>query len=301
MDQSPFLMAVMGPTASGKSDLAESLAAHFDAQLINADAFQVYRKLDIGTAKPADRTPYELLDILDPRDNFGVGAWIGRVMPILESLFAQGRSAIVVGGTGFYIRALFEEYDAMDGSPDPELRAQLELELARDGLPAMLERVRALDPAAANRVDPQNPVRVRRALEKALSPNPKMTVRLPNFRKIKVGIDVSKEVLENRIVSRTKNMVQMGWLEEIERLADEEYSLSDPGLRAIGYDHMWRHRFGKVGLDEAIANTIVDTTRYAKRQRTWLKSEPRLQMHIGGSELFARLRNDLELMFTEDR
>ena len=295
----PFLMAVMGPTASGKSALAESLAKRFDAQLINADAFQIYRKLDIGTAKPEHRDGYELLDILDPREEFGVGAWVARVLPILHDLFAQSRSAIVVGGTGFYIRALFEQYTDMDSAPDPEIRAQLENELARDGVLAMYDRVLNLNPQAAERLDPRNPVR--RALEKALSTKPKMTVDLPSFRKGKVGIEVSPSILENRIAARVKNMVQMGWLEEIERLAVEEYSLSDPGLRAIGYDHMWRHRLKEVGLDEAIENTIVDTRRYAKRQRTWLKSEPGLQLYVDSSDLYATVRKDLELLFTEDR
>ena len=301
MPDAPLLLAVMGPTASGKSSLAESLAEQFDAQLINADAFQIYRKLDIGTAKPEERERYELLDILDPREEFGVGAWVTRVLPILHDLFAQDRSAIVVGGTGFYIRALFEQYADMDSAPDPEIRAQLENELARDGVQAMYDRVMNLNPQAAERLDPRNPVRVRRALEKALSTKPKMTVDLPSFRKGKVGIEVSPPILENRIAERVKNMVQMGWLEEIERLADEEYSLSDPGLRAIGYDHMWRHRLKEVGLDEAIENTVVDTRRYAKRQRTWLKSEPGLQLYIDSSDLFAKVRNDLELLFTEDR
>ena len=287
MSTAPFLLAVMGPTASGKSALAETIAEQTGAQLINADAFQVYRHLDIGTAKPTDRARYELLDILDPGESFGVGAWVQRALPILRNLYAEGRSAVVVGGTGFYIRALFEEYDAMDAAPDPALRAELDARLARDGVAAMFAELQAQNPALAARVDRQNPVRVRRALEKSLSSAPKVPVQLPGFRKAKIGIEGPSEILTERIADRVRNMVQIGWLEEIARLAEAGYSPGDPGLRAIGYGAMWCHQFEGWSLDEAIAKTIVETRQYAKRQRTWLKSEPHLKMLWDGPELFA--------------
>src|SRR5688572_23240532 len=122
----PFLLAVMGPTASGKTDLAEHLADETGAQLINADAFQVYKGFDIGTAKSVNANRYELIDIREPDESFGVGEFVQLANAELERLFAGGTSAIVVGGTGLYVRALFEEYEAMSGPPDPQLRADLE-------------------------------------------------------------------------------------------------------------------------------------------------------------------------------
>ncbi len=272
----PFLIGVMGPTASGKSALAEALAAELDAVLLNADAFQVYRGLDIGTAKPADRANYRLLDLIEPTESFGVGAYVGRAAEVLADLFGERRSAVVVGGTGLYVRALFEGYAEMRPPPDPELRAQLEADRAANGLGALVRRLEALDPKAAGSIDLQNPVRVRRALERALDPRPGLRVEIPNFRRFKVAIVPKPEITSARIDSRLDFMVYNGWVDEVRRLMGEGNPREAPGLRAIGYRSLYDHLLGMVSLPEAIETIRAETRQYAKRQRTWLRSEPNL-------------------------
>jgi tRNA dimethylallyltransferase len=262
----------MGPTASGKSDLAEALAAEIGAQLINGDAFQVYRGLDIGTGKPDDRGRYELLDLKNPDEGFGVGEYILRANAILERLFAEGRHAVVVGGTGLYIRALFEEYVDLANEPDPELRIRLN-GMTLEEKQAELE---AKAPEVAARIDRQNPVRVQRALERVIGGSTSLDWHLPPFRKLKLAIVPDPADTELRVANRVRSMVHNGWVREVEELRDAGYGPDDPGFRALGYRTLWRHLEGEFGLEEATATTIAETRRYAKRQRTWLRSEPNL-------------------------
>lgn len=286
----PWLIAVMGPTASGKSALAEKLADVLDAQLINADAFQIYRGLDIGTAKPARRELYKLLDLKDPWESFGVGEFVQTVQGHLGELYAQGRDAIIVGGTGLYIRALLESYAGMGEPPPPELRA----ELTAETLDALVERLQILDPAAAARIDLKNPARVRRAVERLLSPSPSISTHLPPFRKVKLALDPPIEEVHSRIVARTKEMLSNGWIEEVGTLRGGSCTFHDPGLRAIGYRPLWNYLDGKVELEEAEATAIAETKRYAKRQRTWLRSEPDLQ-YLNWQEPLASAKRVMQL------
>jgi tRNA dimethylallyltransferase len=269
----------MGPTASGKTGFAEQLAEQINAQLINADAFQAYRGMDIGTAKPDRKDLYRLLDIKNPDEDYGVGEFCARAQEELETLFEQGKNAVVVGGTGLYIRALFQEYDDLKPAPDQVLRAQIQERLATEGLEEILNDLGRQDPLARLKVDPKNPVRVTRALERALDTRPPIRVSLPAFRKMKVGLLANSLLVTTRIEERTRLMVQNGWVQEVMALLAAGYSSSDPGFRAIGYTEIADYLLGKTDLEEAIATTIAQTRRYAKRQRTWLRSEPELVKH----------------------
>lgn len=273
----------MGPTASGKTPLAERLAAHYDAELVNADAFQVYRGLDIGTAKPSDRERYHLLDILNPDQGFGVGEWVRLASLVLQDAFERSRNVIVVGGTGLYIRALFEGYAEMAEPPDPELRTSLERREASEGLPSLALDLWSLAPEIAARTDLKNPARVRRALERLASPPSRLAFEMPAFKKRKIAIIPDKELLETRISARIFEMVQNGWVREVQGLRDAGYLPEHPGFRAIGYRSIWDAMVGATDLDQATATTIVETRRYAKRQRTWLRSEPELNVLSLGS------------------
>jgi tRNA dimethylallyltransferase len=272
----PLLLAIMGPTASGKTELAEELADVLEAELINADAFQVYRGMDIGTGKPKNRDRYHLVDIRDPDEPYGVGEFCRRSLAVLERLWSLAKNAIVVGGTGLYIRSLFEEYDGLRPNPPDELRSALQAELHRDGLGPMRQRLLDLDPSAAQEVDLKNPLRVTRALERLLDDRPSLEIKLPAFQRVKVGIDVERDTLNARIESRVRGMVQNGWVEEVKRLLDQGYGPENPGFRAIGYIPLAESLLGQTELEEATAATIAETRRYAKRQRTWLRSEPGL-------------------------
>ncbi len=274
----PFLLALMGPTASGKSDTAEQLAGRFNAQLLNADAFQVYRGLDVGTGKPHDVSRYKLLDIAEPWEQFGLGAWIQLASKDLQSAWDAGRSAIVVGGTGLYIRALFEGYEFVGSAPDPALRAQLSHEAQELGTPAMFERLQKLAAEASERVDPMNARRVLRALERALSPTPSEKVVLPPFDRFKLATNPPPALLSDLIEKRVDFMLTSGWLEEVRGLMmNPQVAIDSPGLKAIGYRFLWEHLDGRLSLAEAREKIIVSTRQYAKRQRTWLRSEPGLE------------------------
>lgn len=274
----PRLIAVMGPTGVGKTDLAERLARTLDAQLVNADAFLVYRGFDIGTNKPEQHDQYDLIDIREPEADFGVGEWATLALASIREAFDRGKDAIVVGGTGFYIRALFEEYQDLQPAPDPELRAQLESTLAEQGLAAMIEELRRLDPDSAATVDPQNPMRVRRALERAMSPKQAIAIKLPPAEVFKFAIDRDPEDLDRDLTKRVTRMWDRGWPEEVADILSRGTTMRAPAMRAIGYQSLVHFVEGKRTREETEAEIALATRQYAKRQRTWLRSEPRLQM-----------------------
>ncbi|MBL8064366.1 MAG: tRNA (adenosine(37)-N6)-dimethylallyltransferase MiaA [Chthonomonadaceae bacterium] len=260
----------MGPTASGKSDVAESVAERLDARLINADAFQVYKGLNIGTNKPSDPARYDLIDVIDPSEGFGVGNWVSRVLPILQETFLEGRSVVVVGGTGLYIRALFEEYNDMAAAPSADLRVSLQDVPLQD----LVDRLLELDPETL--VDLSNPVRVRRALERLLTGDTRIKVNLPPFRRFKFGLLADPMVLNSRIERRTEEMWAKGWPEEVSFLLSTGVPSHAPGFRAIGYQSVVRYLLGEPDAEEAKRNICLRTRQYAKRQRAWLRSEPSL-------------------------
>lgn len=274
----PWLIAVMGPTASGKSEVAEALAAELDARLIGADAFHVYRGLTIGTNKPTDPSQYELVDIKDPEEDFGVGEWVVLAQTVLRRLFASGTNAIVVGGTGLYIRALFEQWQDLGHAPDPELRAMLLRREIEEGTEVLASELVRKAPELAQRIDLRNPVRVRRALERLEAASPLIPVSLPPFRVAKFGIEIPSADLHATIDARARSLMDRGWPEEVAALTERGITLQHPSMRAIGYAQVVALNEGLVTRDAAIGEIQVMTRQYAKRQRTWLRSEPRLHL-----------------------
>jgi len=273
----------MGSTGCGKTEVAEALAEHLGAQLINADAFQVYRGMDIGTAKPGRKHLYRLLDLKAPNEGFGVGEFVQLAGSELIQLFEKGCSAIVVGGTGLYIRALFEQYADLAASPDPGLRSELMERENREGLAVLAEELRQRAPAVAERTDLANPVRVRRALERLSTSGAVVSSKLPPFSQTKLVLQRDKTELNSFIEIRMHAMVQNGWLEEVDSLKRSGYGPGDPGFRALGYTALWQHLAGTVAMKDALESTVLETRRYAKRQRSWLRSEPNALPIFGDS------------------
>lgn len=267
----------MGPTGSGKTALAEALSDRWDCQLINADAFQVYRGMDIGTGKSKHKGRYKLLDLVEPTKQFSVGEWLRLAADELQNLWERRRGAILVGGTGLYIRALMEEYADLAEQPDPQLRQQLIDEERVNGPEYLLERLRAVAGENAQQIDTSNPLRVRRALERALSSKPNFRIELPPFRKLKLGLDPPAAVLRERIATRISDMVTKGWIEEVRSLRDTGITESAPGMKAIGYRTWLAYLRGELKFETALEQITVDTRQYAKRQRTWLRKEPNLR------------------------
>ncbi|MBS1712380.1 MAG: tRNA (adenosine(37)-N6)-dimethylallyltransferase MiaA [Armatimonadetes bacterium] len=275
MDQAPPLIAVMGPTGSGKSDVAEMVAAKLGAVLVSADAFQVYRGFDIGTNKPNDRSRYELIDICEPPEQFGVGEFLQRCGPILAKAWEGRIPVVVAGGTGLYIRALFEGYADLAGPPDSAVRAELMQRERESGLGALAEELTRLDPDT--KVDLANPVRVRRALERIYCPTEPVKVDLPPFNQSKFSLEVEPAGHRALLASRLDAMIDRGWIEEVKMLQGKGIAQNAPAMRAIGY-HSWIRYLSKATtLDEAKEEILTLTVQYAKRQRTWLRKEPRLR------------------------
>jgi tRNA dimethylallyltransferase len=282
----------MGPTASGKSEVAEEIADRLGLQLISADAFMVYRGFDIGTNKP-QRKDYELVDILDPHEEFGVGEFVRRTTEILWTHVrttgrpddrtteppnprtpARPNGAVVVGGTGFYVRALFEEYKDLMPAPDPALRERLEDRERTEGLESLARELTERAPETAQQTDLQNPVRVRRALEKLADPRPPIEFHLPPMAKHKFVLEPDPHDLDSNIIKRTNAMFAAGWPEEVRELLSQGVRKTAPAFRAIGYQSIVDLIQGRLGEEEAKTRIALETRQYAKRQRTWLRSEP---------------------------
>ncbi len=280
MKSAPTLFAVMGPTASGKSFVAESLARAQDALIVNADAFQIYRGMDIGTAKPIDRTNYRLLDIRSPDEEFGVGEYVQLAAELLQKQYARGRSVVLCGGTGLYIRALVEQYTGLMPAPPPGLRESL----AAISLAEAVEKLTAIAPNTAEKVDLQNEIRVKRSLERELSNQTPIQFSLPPFQVKKIGIIPSAELSQEKIRQRTEEMFQNGWVSEVKVLLDNGYGPGNPGFRALGYEAITAY-IQDNGNEEVLVERIMsDTVQYAKRQRTWLRAEPNLVVFNDASD-----------------
>lgn len=277
------ILAIVGPTATGKSALGMALAERLCGEIINADALQVYRGFDIGTAKPGAaeraRVPHHLIDILEPHEPYSAGEFARRARETIAEIEARGRLPIVVGGSGLYLRALFQGISPMPPG-DPEVRARLRERLAEEGLPKLVQELWQLDPPTAARLKPGDTQRVLRALEVALvagRPLSAFLVEQPfgvqRIAAIHVGLTVPRSILYDQIAGRVARMLEEGWLEEVAGLLRQGLSPGLPAFQAIGYRQLVRHLMGDGSLDEAIGETVKATRRFAKRQETWFRKE----------------------------
>lgn len=284
MNNLPKLIVIAGPTASGKTDLSVNLARIFGAEIINADSMQVYRGMDIGTGKPTleerKGVPHHLLDVVGPDEAFNAALYRSMAYSTAMKIIGRGRLAIVVGGTGLYIRALLG--GLFECAPSVEdLRRSLRREWDSDGPPILYERLKALDPAAARRIHPHDSVRVLRALEII-----QLTGKLPSelsrrhrftdnaFNALKFCIAKERDDLYRRIERRVGAMVDGGLLSETERLLQEGYGPDLKPMKAIGYRHMIGYLQRRYSFQEAVTCLKKDTRRYAKRQLTWFRADP---------------------------
>jgi tRNA dimethylallyltransferase len=276
----PPVIAVVGPTGSGKSDLAVALARRIDAEIINADAMQFYRGMDIGTAKmtEAERQgiPHHLLDILDVREEASVSAFQQQARAAIADIHGRGRRAVLIGGSGLYIRAALDVID-FPGT-DPQLRRQLEAELDVQGLEAMRKRLATVDPVSAARLGDAR--RVVRALEVHLLTGRPFSSYMPERRywqpAIQIGLAVERDELKERLALRVHRMVEQGLLDEVRRLEGQGLRDGKTAPRALGYSQFLRVLEGQVSLEGAVDETIVATRKFARRQLTWFRADPRI-------------------------
>lgn len=280
-------IAILGPTASGKSQLALALAERIGGEIVNADALQVYRGFDIGTAKPSvperQRVPHHLIDILEPSQRFSAGDFSRLARAAIEDIQGRERAAIVVGGSGLYLRALFEGLAEVPPG-HPEIRAELCERLEREGLAALYRELGEVDPRTATRVMPGDTQRILRALEVKrvsgvslsdwIAQQPFGDQRLEVLR---IGLTLDRAILYHRIEVRIAQMVEDGWVTEVEMLLSRGLSPALPAFQAIGYRQIVGHLLGRLTLQGAIEETIRATRRYAKRQITWFHREPNVE------------------------
>lgn len=280
------LVVIVGPTASGKSALALEVAPELGAEIVTADSRQVYRGMDVGTAKPtrADResVPHHLLDLVEPDQTYDVSRYQRDADAVLAELEGRGRLAVVVGGTGLYVRAVVDGLGLSDLPHDPALRSALEDEAQRSGADQLHARLAARDPEAARRVHPRNVRRVVRYLEvsELVGPITARWSRHPARHAARLfGLRPSLDELDRRIDARVREMVDQGVVDETRGLLARYGGLSRTALTAHGYPHWAAHLEGTLSLDEAIRRTQRDTRAYARRQLTWFRRDARVQWH----------------------
>lgn len=280
------VIAVVGPTATGKSALALDLAeALGQAQVVNADSMQLYRGMDIGTAKvpPSERRGirHHQIDVLDPSEDASVAAYQAHARRDVEAIRAAGDWAVVVGGSGLYVRALLDRLE-LPGT-DPALRAALEARLAERGAAALHDELRALDPAAAALIDPRNIRRVVRALEVVRLTGAPFAASLPSgeshWPSIRLGLRVEAGELDRRIGLRARRMMADGLVEEVAGLGE----LSRTAARATGYAQALDHLAGRLTREEAVESIALATRQLARRQAKWFRRDARLRW-LDGAE-----------------
>jgi tRNA dimethylallyltransferase len=280
------LVAVVGPTGSGKSELALEIAAEINGEVVNCDSLQLYRHLDIGTAKlpPEERRgiPHHLLDILDPDEVFTAGEYARLARPLLGEIAARGGLPVVAGGTGFYLRALLEGLCPGPGR-DQGLRDRLQRREKRH--PGWLHALmRRHDPASAARIHPEDAQKLVRAAEVLLKTRRPLSSwfgegrdALAGFRVLKLGLDPSREDLYRRLDERCARMFEGGLIDEVRRVLDMGYPPSSKALESHGYRQALQVISGELDLSEAVYYAQRNTRRYAKRQWTWFRRDPEVR------------------------
>lgn len=281
----PPLVAIVGPTAVGKTALAIELAQAIQGEIVSADSRQIYRHMDIGTAKPtpAERAqvPHHLLDVVDPDQPMTLAEYQRLAYAAIEEIHRRERVPLLVGGTGLYVRAVLEGLRIPEVPPDPELRTRLEAEARALGAEALHARLAALDPVAARRVDPRNVRRVIRALEVCLRagrPISELQEAIPPpYRILRVGLTRPRRELYARIDARVDAMIAAGLVEEVRSLLARGYGPELPAMSGLGYRQICRYLAGEQTLEEAIREIKRKTRRFVRQQQTWFRlDDPRV-------------------------
>ena len=279
------LVAVVGATAAGKTALAIELAQRLDGEIINADSRQVYRGMDIGTAKPAAAeqaaAPHWLIDAVSPDEPFTLATFLDMANAALAGIWARGRLPIVAGGTGQYVWALLEGWRVPRVPPDRALRAGLEERARHEGAAALLEDLRAIDPESARTIDPNNARRIIRAIEVTRATGRPFSEwrkkDAPSFESRIIGLRMEREALYRRIDQRVDGMMAAGLVEEVQRLNAAGYGCDLAPLASIGYREVCAHLRGELTLAEAAARIKTETHRLARMQHTWFREDdPRI-------------------------
>jgi len=285
----PPLVVIVGPTGSGKSDLVAKLAGATGGAVISADSMQVYRYMDIGTAKPPPeerkKLDYHLLDVVDPDEDFNAAAFLPLARQVIENRKNDDKPVYVVGGTGLYVKILLG--GIIDGpGPDEGIRAGYKAVATQEGREKLYELLRERDPEAAAQINHRDMVRVIRALEvldltgvSIVEKQRDHRFREKPYRYLKIGITAERDTLQERINRRVDAMMTMGLAEEVKNLLDRHYSPALKSMQSLGYRHMVRYLAHEWTQEEAVLAMKRDTWQYAKRQMTWFKKDTEIQWY----------------------
>lgn len=293
----PKIVVILGPTASGKTDLAIALAKKYNGEIISADSRQIYRELSIGTAKPAgewrggvyltEGVPYHLVDCVDPTARYSAADFKRDALRAIRGIIQRGKTSFLVGGTGLYIAAVVDNFDIPDVPPNPALRRSLESR----PLPELQALIRKLDPAAAEIIDTHNPRRLVRALEVALLSGESFAAQIskspPLFEALQIGLSWPKEAMEERIKKRLEAQVEKGFAAEAAAVWKKYGPAVAPSLSSIGYQPLISYLSGETSLSEALRLIFFETRQYTRRQMTWFKRDARIHWIAGASEAAA--------------
>jgi tRNA dimethylallyltransferase len=285
------LIAVVGPTATGKTALAVRLARAVDGEIVGADSRQVYRRMDIGTAKPTPEeralAPHHLLDVVDPDQPFSLAQYLELATAALEDIWARGRQPLLVGGSGQYVWALLEGWTVPRLPPQRELRRSLEERAAQEGVDALHRELARVDPQAAAGIDPRNVRRVIRALEVYQATGRPISFwqekAPPGWDTLILGLTCPREELYRRIDIRVDGMMEVGLVGEVRGLLAMGYSRELPSMSGIGYREVGQHLAGDLDLPTAVARIKTATHRLARQQGTWFRrDDPRIRWLAAG-------------------
>jgi tRNA dimethylallyltransferase len=282
----PPLVALLGPTAVGKTAAALSLAERLGAEIISADSRLLYRGMDIGTAKPTPeeraRVHHHLIDVAEPDETWSLATFRQAALRTIDDVAGRGKIPILVGGTGQYVTAILEGWEPPALPADLGLRRSLEAEAARDGPQALHRRLSRIDPESAARIDPRNLRRVVRALEVAAltgrPPSSQRRRRPPPYRILRLGLTLPRADLYARIDARIDAMIAAGWVDEVRRLLSRGFSPELPSFSAIGYRQLVDVVLGRSSLEDAVRSIRRATRQFVRRQANWFKLEdPRIR------------------------
>ena len=298
------VVAVVGATASGKTALALDVAEHLGGEIVNTDSMQVYRGMDIGTAKlpQGERRgiPHHLMDVLEVTEPATVAEFQGWAREVIEDCFRRRVTPVLVGGSALYTRAILDRFE-FPGT-DPGVRARLEDELVTVGAEALHERLAALDPTAAAQVGPSNGRRVVRALEVIEITGRPFSASLPEpiyhyDRAVQIGVDIDRETLDRRIEQRVHDMWAAGFVEEVRTLVGNGLREGRTANRALGYQQVLAHLDGELSEEEAREQTISRTRRFARRQDSWFRKDQRISwVRYDDPERIAKALDAIALM-----
>ena len=301
----PNVLVICGPTASGKTALAVALAQRFHGEVVSADSMQVYRGMDIGTAKPTQEemggVPHHMIDVADPSEDYSVARYVDQAVPIVDDILVRGKLAIIAGGTGLYIDNLiagrqFAPFPGRDG-----LRLQLQARAETEGLPALLAELAQVDPESAARLHPNDAKRIIRALEvylatgKTISQHNRESQAIPNrYTPLTIALSFrERSQLWARIDRRVDQMMSRGLEEEVRGLLASGISPQCTAMQAIGYKELAAALRGEVPLEAAVEEVKLRSRQYAKRQRTWFRRTPGVRwLYWGASPDFERARQE---------